>query len=127
MGISSTIRFVASGRRLMRHVVDAMGTTPLTLHATPYGQPLYEELGFKVTGRAEMLRGHFTGHYMSACALLHAQTGDQSIKARGDVIARGVRHQQGERVVEDEVGLSHREGKEEDPQVGAVERGVPVR
>jgi GNAT superfamily N-acetyltransferase len=48
------------GRRLMRHVVSEMGTTPLTLHATPYGRPLYEELGFKVTGRAEMLRGHFT-------------------------------------------------------------------
>ncbi|WP_405585493.1 GNAT family N-acetyltransferase [Streptomyces sp. NBC_01092] len=48
------------GRRLMRHVVDSMGTTPLTLHSTPYGQPLYEELGFKVTGRAEMLRGRFT-------------------------------------------------------------------
>ncbi|MFF9200433.1 GNAT family N-acetyltransferase [Streptomyces sp. NPDC014986] len=46
------------GRRLMRHVVSAMGTTPLTLHATPSGRPLYEELGFKVTGRAEMLRGH---------------------------------------------------------------------
>ncbi|CAL9513683.1 GNAT family N-acetyltransferase [Streptomyces griseomycini] len=47
------------GRRLMRHVVSSMGTTPLTLHATPYGRPLYEELGFKVTGRAEMLRGRF--------------------------------------------------------------------
>ncbi|MFF7854607.1 GNAT family N-acetyltransferase [Streptomyces sp. NPDC007904] len=47
------------GRRLMHHVVSAMGTTPLTLHATEYGRPLYEELGFKVTGRAEMLRGHF--------------------------------------------------------------------
>ncbi|PKW08802.1 Ribosomal protein S18 acetylase RimI [Streptomyces sp. 1222.5] len=47
------------GRRLMRHVVSAMGTTPLTLHATPYGRPLYEELGFKSTGRAEMLRGRF--------------------------------------------------------------------
>ncbi|MEV0175116.1 GNAT family N-acetyltransferase [Streptomyces sp. NPDC050803] len=47
------------GRRLMRHVVSAMGTTPLTLHATPYGRPLYEELGFKTTGRAEMLRGPF--------------------------------------------------------------------
>lgn len=47
------------GRRLMRHVVSAMGTTPLTLHATPNGRPLYEELGFKVTGRAEMVRGHF--------------------------------------------------------------------
>ncbi|MFI9611085.1 GNAT family N-acetyltransferase [Streptomyces sp. NPDC052023] len=47
------------GRRLMRHVVSMMGTTPLTLHATPNGRPLYEELGFKVTGRAEMLRGLF--------------------------------------------------------------------
>ncbi|WP_406158845.1 GNAT family N-acetyltransferase [Streptomyces sp. NBC_00882] len=48
------------GRRLMRHILSAMGTTPLTLHATPYGRPLYEELGFKPTGRAEMLQGHFT-------------------------------------------------------------------
>ncbi|TLS41467.1 GNAT family N-acetyltransferase [Streptomyces montanus] len=48
------------GRRLMRHVVAELGTTPLTLHATPYGRPLYEELGFKTTGRAEMVRGHFT-------------------------------------------------------------------
>lgn len=47
------------GRRLMRHVVSTMGTTPLTLHATPNGRPLYEELGFKVTGRAEMLTGRF--------------------------------------------------------------------
>ncbi|QOV41838.1 GNAT family N-acetyltransferase [Streptomyces chromofuscus] len=47
------------GRRLMQHVVSLMGTTPLTLHATPNGRPLYEELGFKVTGRAEMLRGLF--------------------------------------------------------------------
>ena len=44
----------------MQHVLSLMGTTPLTLHATPYGRPLYEELGFKVAGRAEMLRGHFT-------------------------------------------------------------------
>ncbi|MFV0134884.1 GNAT family N-acetyltransferase [Streptomyces sp. HMX87] len=48
------------GRRLMRHVTATMGPTPLTLHATPSGQPLYEEIGFKVTGRAEMVRGHFT-------------------------------------------------------------------
>ncbi|MFJ8008891.1 GNAT family N-acetyltransferase [Streptomyces fagopyri] len=47
------------GRRLMRHVVAETGLTPLTLHATPYGRPLYEEIGFKVTGRAEMVRGHF--------------------------------------------------------------------
>lgn len=48
------------GRRLMQYVLALMGTTPLTLHATPYGRPLYEELGFKVAGRAEMLRGRFT-------------------------------------------------------------------
>ncbi|ODA73444.1 MULTISPECIES: GNAT family N-acetyltransferase [unclassified Streptomyces] len=47
------------GRRLMRHVVSTMGSTPLTLHATSHGLPLYEELGFKVTGRVEMLHGHF--------------------------------------------------------------------
>ncbi|GAA2503913.1 GNAT family N-acetyltransferase [Streptomyces longisporus] len=47
------------GRHLMRHIVSAMGTTPLTLHATANGRPLYEELGFKATGRAEMVRGHF--------------------------------------------------------------------
>ncbi|MFF8946348.1 GNAT family N-acetyltransferase [Streptomyces sp. NPDC014864] len=48
------------GRRLMRHVVSMLDTTPLTLHATPYGRPLYEELGFKATGRAEMVTGRFT-------------------------------------------------------------------
>ncbi len=48
------------GRRMMRHVMSTMGTTPLTLYATPYGRPLYEELGFKVIGRAEMVCGHFT-------------------------------------------------------------------
>ncbi|MFB8772030.1 GNAT family N-acetyltransferase [Streptomyces broussonetiae] len=48
------------GRRLMRHVISSMSTTPLTLHATPYGRPLYEELGFKTVGQAEMVRGHFT-------------------------------------------------------------------
>ena len=47
------------GRRLMRHVVGELGTAPVTLHATPYGRPLYEELGFKTIGRAEMVRGHF--------------------------------------------------------------------
>ncbi|GAB2831356.1 GNAT family N-acetyltransferase [Streptomyces chlorus] len=47
------------GRHLMRRVVSAMDSTPLTLHATSNGRPLYEKLGFKVTGRAEMLRGHF--------------------------------------------------------------------
>ncbi|MCZ7459262.1 GNAT family N-acetyltransferase [Streptomyces sp. WMMC940] len=47
------------GRRLMRHVLAETGKTPLTLHATPNGQPLYEELGFTHAGRAEMVRGRF--------------------------------------------------------------------
>lgn len=29
------------------------------------------------------LRGHFTGHYLSACALLAAQTGDREVRERG--------------------------------------------
>ena len=33
------------------------------------------------------LRGHFTGHYMSACALLWAQTGDPTIRERGVRVA----------------------------------------
>ena len=32
------------------------------------------------------LRGHYTGHYLSACALMAAQTGDAEIKARGERI-----------------------------------------
>ncbi|MGW7437274.1 GNAT family N-acetyltransferase [Streptomyces sp. NPDC054849] len=48
------------GRRLMTHVCDdVLKGVPLTLHATPYGRPLYEELGFETTGRAEMLTGTF--------------------------------------------------------------------
>ena len=31
------------------------------------------------------LRGHFTGHYLSACALLHAALGDREAKARGEI------------------------------------------
>ncbi|APU41372.1 acetyltransferase [Streptomyces sp. NRRL F-4428] len=48
------------GRSLMTHVCnDVLKGVPLTLHATPYGRPLYEELGFETTGRAEMLVGAF--------------------------------------------------------------------
>ncbi|ATW49453.1 GNAT family N-acetyltransferase [Streptomyces peucetius] len=47
------------GRRLMKHVLSETGSLPVTLHATPYGRPLYEELGFATTGRAEMVRGRF--------------------------------------------------------------------
>jgi uncharacterized protein len=33
------------------------------------------------------LRGHYTGHYLSACALLAAQTGDPAVRERGVRIA----------------------------------------
>ena len=32
------------------------------------------------------LRGHFTGHYLSACALSSASLGDAEVKARGDLM-----------------------------------------
>jgi DUF1680 family protein len=32
------------------------------------------------------LRGHFTGHYLSACGLLYASMGDEELKAKGDAI-----------------------------------------
>ncbi len=36
--------------------------------------------------RESELRGHFTGHFLSASAQLYASTGDQSAKAKGDEI-----------------------------------------
>lgn len=36
------------------------------------------------------LRGHFTGHYMSACALLWAQTGDAAVRDRGVRVAHAL-------------------------------------
>ncbi len=32
------------------------------------------------------LRGHFVGHYLSACALMYSSTGDKDIKAKGDAL-----------------------------------------
>ncbi|MGW6455972.1 GNAT family N-acetyltransferase [Streptomyces sp. NPDC055078] len=54
------------GRRMMRHVIEEAGSTPLTLYATPYGQPLYEELGFSAVGRAEMIHGRLTAPALTA-------------------------------------------------------------
>ncbi|RPK94355.1 MULTISPECIES: GNAT family N-acetyltransferase [Streptomyces] len=46
-------------RRLMRHVMETVGDTPLALYATEQGQPLYEDLGFSPVGRAERVGGLF--------------------------------------------------------------------
>jgi uncharacterized protein len=40
----------------------------------------------QVLHRESELRGHFTGHFLSASAQLYASTGDQSAKAKGDEI-----------------------------------------
>jgi len=32
------------------------------------------------------LRGHFVGHYLSACALMHASTGDAQLKTKADYV-----------------------------------------
>jgi uncharacterized protein len=32
------------------------------------------------------LRGHFVGHYLSACALMYSSTGDKEIQAKGDAL-----------------------------------------
>jgi uncharacterized protein len=36
------------------------------------------------------LRGHFVGHYLTACALMYASTGDQQIKAKGNAVVAGL-------------------------------------
>ncbi|QDY77797.1 GNAT family N-acetyltransferase [Streptomyces qinzhouensis] len=48
------------GRRLMGRVLEAAGGTPLVLYATPYGQPLYQKLGFTDIGHVERLRGRLS-------------------------------------------------------------------
>jgi DUF1680 family protein len=36
------------------------------------------------------LRGHFVGHYLSACALMYASTGDKRLKEKGDAVVAGL-------------------------------------
>ena len=36
------------------------------------------------------LRGHYTGHYLSACALIWASTGDALARQRGDKVVAGL-------------------------------------
>ncbi|MFF3754774.1 GNAT family N-acetyltransferase [Streptomyces sp. NPDC002018] len=47
------------GRRLMTHVLHEAGNTPLMLHATEYGRPLYRRLGFTEIGETETVLGRF--------------------------------------------------------------------
>jgi DUF1680 family protein len=36
------------------------------------------------------LRGHFVGHYLSACALMYGSTGDKRLKEKGDAVVAGL-------------------------------------
>ena len=36
------------------------------------------------------LRGHFVGHYLSACALMYASTGHQRLKEKGNAVVAGL-------------------------------------
>ncbi|WP_406452349.1 GNAT family N-acetyltransferase [Streptomyces sp. NBC_00876] len=46
-------------RHLMQQVIASTGDTPLVLHATEAGQPLYEQLGFVAVGRTVRVSGQF--------------------------------------------------------------------
>ena len=48
-----------------------------------------EPLGGWESPKAE-LRGHFVGHYLSACALLYASTGDSQVKQKADDLVGGI-------------------------------------
>jgi GNAT superfamily N-acetyltransferase len=49
------------GRRLMEHALAFAGTPVVSLHATSYGKPLYEKLGFRSVGRVTAHVGAFGG------------------------------------------------------------------
>ena len=36
------------------------------------------------------VRGHFVGHYLSACALMYASTGDERLKEKGEAVVLGL-------------------------------------
>src|SRR5580658_554396 len=57
----------------------------LATDAKPFGGWEQPNNGQQLHRESE-LRGHFTGHFLSASAQLYASTGDQSAKAKGDEI-----------------------------------------
>jgi DUF1680 family protein len=36
------------------------------------------------------LRGHFVGHYLTACALMYASTGDEQVRQKGNAVVVGL-------------------------------------
>ncbi|WP_068924017.1 GNAT family N-acetyltransferase [Planobispora rosea] len=54
------------GGRIVQHAVERAGGATVFLNATSMGRPLYERLGFRVTGAAAMHLGVFTGRAAGA-------------------------------------------------------------
>ena len=77
--------------------LDALKTNQNFLHSLPEDRLVHNfRVNAGITSSAERLggwedptcelRGHYTGHYLSACALMYATTGDDELKSRGDAI-----------------------------------------
>ncbi|WP_329066232.1 GNAT family N-acetyltransferase [Streptomyces sp. NBC_01429] len=79
------------GRRLMSHVLHKADHAPLMLYATPYGQPLYRQLGFTDVGAVEKLSGHLRPPVAATQVTTRAATaGDLPAIIRLDTEVSGV-------------------------------------
>ena len=76
---------------------DAQSANSRWIHSLPADRLLYDfRINAGLSSQAQPLggwekpdcelRGHFVGHYLSACALLHSSTGDEEVLARGNEI-----------------------------------------
>lgn len=74
-------RRVLLGYDVERLLHNFRGNAGLPSQAEPYG-------GWEAPGCG--LRGHFAGHYLSACALMFAATGDPAFKERVDQLVDGL-------------------------------------
>ena len=62
------------------------GANTIALHSTAEGLPLYEKLGFRMTGPVHTHRGRFAGH-RDGCAVARRGGGYLRVCVEGPVIA----------------------------------------
>jgi GNAT superfamily N-acetyltransferase len=79
------------GRRLMTHALAEAGKATVFLHATPFGRPLYEKLGFVPAGTSHTYLGRFvpSGRGDGPARSRPAGPGDLSAIRRLDAQANG--------------------------------------